>query len=156
MKPYPVTAIFKVVSNNYLDTTYYEYYYPERYFDEEKSSYEVLPNGVVNGFSALFTSGGRSRGKYDPYDTIKVYDPKQINIDGHSFRILAAAVEYAIDAGIAEADGGSVAAADLNRWLELSYIRYEQRSELLTERRRGKLETLADLEERLVQGAFDG
>ena len=34
MKPYPVTAIFKVVSSNYLDTTYYEYYYPERYFDE--------------------------------------------------------------------------------------------------------------------------
>lgn len=55
----------------------------------------MLPNGVVNGFSALFAKGGRSRGKYDQFDTIKVYDPKQINIDGHSFRIHNSSMQMA-------------------------------------------------------------
>jgi hypothetical protein len=75
----PVTAVFKVVSSNYLDTTFYEYYYPEKYIPN--NNYEVLPNGISNGFRSIYSPNGESIGNYDPGDTIREYDPHKININ---------------------------------------------------------------------------
>lgn len=64
-----MNGIFKIVSSNYLDTTYYEYYYPERYI--ANAAYPTLPNGVSNGFGAIYSPEGTSVGRYDPSDTIR-------------------------------------------------------------------------------------
>lgn len=83
----PVRKIFcqwKVMTPNYLDSSYYEYYYPQNYMAENISSYRVLPNGVVNGFDALYRYDGafnnESIGKYDPQDTMTEFDPHRINV----------------------------------------------------------------------------
>ena len=44
----------------------------------------MLPNGVVNGFDALYKYDSKfnneSIGKYDPQDTMTEFDPNRINI----------------------------------------------------------------------------
>jgi hypothetical protein len=86
----PVTAIFKVVSSNYLETTFYDYYYPEKYMSTGLADYQVLPNGVINGFNSIYTRSGDSVGRYDPSDTITDYDPNHININARNHPIFNA------------------------------------------------------------------
>jgi len=53
----PTRKIFcqwKVMTPNYLDSAFYEYYYPQDYIQDNISSYRVLPNRVYNGFDALY------------------------------------------------------------------------------------------------------
>ncbi len=59
----PVRKIYcqwKVMTANYLDSAFYEYYYPQNYMVENVSQYRVLGNGVINGFDALYKYDGSS------------------------------------------------------------------------------------------------
>ncbi len=83
----PVRKIFcqwKVMTPNYLDSAFYEYYYPQNYMTQNVSDYRVLPNGVVNGFDSLYKYDSKfnneSIGRYDPSDTMDDFDPYEINI----------------------------------------------------------------------------
>lgn len=71
------------MSPNYLDSSFYEYYYPQSYI-EENVSYRTLPNGVKNGFDSLYKNDGmynnQSIGKYDGNNTMIDFDPNNINV----------------------------------------------------------------------------
>lgn len=79
-----ISCQWKVMTPNYLESSFYEYYYPQSYIDENISQYRTLPNGVKNGFDALYKYDGnfnnQSLGKYDPNDTMIDFDPNEINI----------------------------------------------------------------------------
>lgn len=78
----PVKALFKIVTSNYLDTTYYQYYYPESYIESDKSGYQQLPNSIYNGFSSIYNKDtGKSIGRFDPLDTITEFDHNSINLN---------------------------------------------------------------------------
>lgn len=72
------------MSPNYLDSSFYEYYYPQSYIEENVSSYRTLPNGVKNGFDSLYKNDGmynnQSIGKYDGNNTMIDFDPNDINV----------------------------------------------------------------------------
>lgn len=78
------TCAFRAVTPDFLHVAFYQYYYPELYYEPTLSELEILPNGVRNGYTTLYRYDGegnsQSIGKYDPSDTILEYDPHRINV----------------------------------------------------------------------------
>lgn len=73
---------FKVLTPKYLNSTFYQYYFPEEYLTDS-GGYWQLPNGLPDGFNSIYTGvgGSESVGKFNPNDTLTQPDPHHVNID---------------------------------------------------------------------------
>ena len=64
------TCAFRIVTPNFLDVAYYEYYYPDKFYKPTIDKLQILPNGVKNGFTTLYHYDNKynniSIGHYDP------------------------------------------------------------------------------------------
>lgn len=75
-----INANIKILTDGYLNSTYYDFYYPEEYIKADMDTYTRLPNGVYDGFCSIYDQNGNSKGKYNENDTLTLTDPYQINI----------------------------------------------------------------------------
>ncbi len=66
-----ITPEIQVLTPGYLNSTFFQYYYPESYLPDS-DDYWKLPNSILDGFNSIYTgeNGQQSVGHYDPKDTI--------------------------------------------------------------------------------------
>lgn len=77
-----ITPEIQVLSPSYLNSTFFEYYFPEKYLSDS-SSYSKLPNSILDGFNSIYTDQG-SVGRYNASDTITEVDPFKILVESNS------------------------------------------------------------------------